>query len=282
MVGAILVALAMLCAPPAALAAPKLWKVSDGASTVYLYGSVHALKPTMDWDTPEVDAALAQSHELWLEIVDVDNPSAAQPLVQALGLDPAHPLRDQLGEKDRVRLTEALKTLGAPEAAVDVMRPWLAATVLEALPLQKAGYDPASGVDVLMKQAAVKRGVPVKGLETMEQQLHDLADLPPAQQLDLLRSTLDEFPDTLANVDRIVAAWEQGDEALLARLTRQDMPDSLYQRLFVDRNKAFAGAIAQQLKSPGVIMVVVGAGHLAGPDSVQAQLRKQGFTVTPP
>jgi uncharacterized protein YbaP (TraB family) len=268
-----------LCAPAWAQAAPKLWKATRGAATIYLFGSVHLLKPNEDWKSPKLDAALGASQELWLEIADPGDTDAAAPLMQQFGFDPAHPLSGKLGDADRALLARASADLGFPAANLEIMRPWLAATLLSIAPLQKAGYDPALGVDVLILKDARARGLPVKGFETLEQQVHYLADLTPAEEVDMLHQTLAEESDELAESDTLRAAWEAGDEAAIAQLVRKDASDALYQRLIVERNRRFAAAIDARMKTGGVVMVVVGAGHLVGLDSVQAQLTRLGWRI---
>ena len=275
----VLCLLAMITAPVAALAEPALWKVTNGASTVYLYGSVHLLRHAAVWDTPKVEQALKESGELWLEIADVDNHARMQLLLMQLGLDSARPLRAKLDDTYRAKLEKALQSLGGSTTAFDRMRPWLAAVSLNVVPLQRAGYDPEAGVDKLLKAAADKRGEPVKAFETTEQQLRYFADMTEPQEVDLLRQTLDEFDDELADLDQLEMAWEAGDVSRIAVLMRKDMSGDLYQLLIVRRNQNFARQIAERMKTPGVAFVAVGAAHLAGPDSVQAQLRTYGLSA---
>ena len=275
----VLCLLAMITAPVAALAEPALWKVTNGASTFYLYGSVHLLRHAAVWDTPKVEQALKESGELWLEIADVDNPARMQLLLMQLGLDSARPLRAKLDDTYRAKLEKALQSLGGSTTAFDRMRPWLAAVSLNVVPLQRAGYDPEAGVDKLLKAAADKRGEPVKAFETTEQQLRYFADMTEPQEVDLLRQTLDEFDDELADLDQLEMAWEAGDVSRIAVLMRKDMSGDLYQLLIVRRNQNFARQIAERMKTPGVAFVAVGAAHLAGPDSVQAQLRTYGLSA---
>ena len=45
-----------------------------------------------------------------------------------------------------------------------------------------------------------------------------------------------------------------------------------YRMLFTDRNARWAQWIARRLQQPGTVFVAVGAGHLAGKDSVQHKL----------
>lgn len=271
-----------LAALPVA-AEPALWVVTSGGATIHLFGTVHALKRAADWETPKIAAAFAQSQELWLEIED-PNPLALKPLMTELGVDRAHPLSTKLTAADVTRLDTAAKSAGLPgEAALEPLRPWAAALTLETLPLIKAGYDPAKGVDQMLKTKAAAMGKPVHGLETAAQQLHFFADLPQATEVELLRSALDEAAEGPAMIGTLLEAWSKGDVAALDKdlneLTERKYRD-LYTILIVNRNRAWAERIAERLKSgPGVIFIAVGAGHLVGPDSLQRALKQRGISV---
>ena len=263
----------------AAQAEPALWKVTHGQATAYLYGSVHLLKHDAVWDTPKVEAALSQAKELWLEIKDVDDPAAMRPLVAKLGVDPTHPLSGQLDAAYQEKLKKALKSVGYPETALEPMRPWLAALTLNLAPLQRGGYDPEAGVDRLLKAAAKAKGMDVEAFETSEAQLHYLADLPQDLQIQMVQEALDEFDTAIDELNRLEGAWERGDDTEIDRLMRSDMPPVLYQRLIKERNARFAKGLIARMQKPGVIFVAVGAGHLAGPDSVQAELAREGYVA---
>jgi uncharacterized protein YbaP (TraB family) len=265
-----------------ASAEPALWVVhGKNNSTVYLFGTVHALRPSVVWKSPKLDKAFAASQELWLEIADVGNPAAAAPLIQKYGLDlTGPPLSSKLDPAYQAKLAAAAQTVGMSTVQLDRMRPWLAGLALTLAPLVKAGYDPKSGVDVVLKAAADQKGEPVKGFETSEQQVRYLADLPQDQQIAFLKDTLDDFDKASTEFDQVEKIWEAGDVSRLAHELNGDLKakaPKLYRLLIVDRNTAFAKAIEQKLSTPGVSFVAVGAGHLAGPDSVQAQLAKDGI-----
>ena len=160
--GFVALALSVLAFP--ALAEPALWAATQGGATVYLFGTVHALKPETQWETPKIAKAFAESRELWLEADDAD-PKTMQPIVAELGLDRAHPLSSKVAPADLPRLDAAAKSAGLPgEAALEPMQPWLAALTLAALPIVQAGYDPAKGVDNVLKAKAAAAGKPVHGL----------------------------------------------------------------------------------------------------------------------
>lgn len=273
--------LALLAAPAAAH--PALWVVRDADTTIYLFGTVHLLPQDTDWHFPALDKALADSQVLYVEIVDDDQANMTA-LVLRYGMDMAHPLSNLLTPFERDRLEHAARLANIPGgiAALDVMRPWLAALTLTIAPLTQAGLDPAEGVDKQLRATMEKSGKPVHALETAEQQIRFLADMPQAMQLALLRSSLRDTDRASVDLKTLVNAWKDGDDAAIARLEndlmRREEP-ALYQRLLVERNATWARRVATMLQQPGTTFIAVGAAHLAGPDSLQAQLKKQGDVV---
>ena len=276
-----LLACLVLLLPVSAFAHPALWVVKRADTTIYLFGTVHLLPNDTDWRYPALDRALAASDSLTIELTD-DGPAHMQALVLQYGLDPTHPLADKLSPRENAALASAAQTAGVPGGVrtLQIMRPWLAALTLAVTPLLKAGLDPAHGVDKLLKAQMLAAGKPVNGLETAEQQIRFLADLPPAVELAFLRATLHDANQGSSELTELIGAWKAGDTAAIARLEDEDLRQrepALYQRLLVERNRNWAGKIAAMLQKPGTVFIAVGAAHLAGPDSVQAQLRKLGI-----
>ena len=277
------VACFLLFASAAAWAKPALWVVKDADTTIYLFGTVHLLPNDTDWRYPALDQALAASDSLTIELTD-DDPVRMQALVLQYGLDPAHPLSDKLSATENATLAKAAQTVGVPGGVntLQMMRPWLAGLTLAVAPLLKAGMDPAHGVDKLLKAQMLAAGKPVDGLETAEQQIRFLADLPADVELEFLRSTLRDVDKSRAELTTLIDAWKNGDVATIARIEDEDLAQhapELYQRLLVQRNQAWATKITAMLQKPGTFFIAVGAAHLAGPDSVQEQLETRGTSV---
>ena len=67
---------------------PALWVIRDEDSTLYLFGSVHVLRPTTAWETPRIKAAFDASSDVWMEISNPDDQAAIVPLIQQHGLSP--------------------------------------------------------------------------------------------------------------------------------------------------------------------------------------------------
>ncbi|PZU62297.1 MAG: TraB/GumN family protein [Brevundimonas sp.] len=280
-------ALAQEAAQPAAPPAirgegPALWVVKDADSTLYLFGTVHVLRPTIGWSSPRVEAAFDSADEVWFEISDPDNQAAVMPLVQQYGLSPDKPLSSILTAEEMAELDAAARTVGMSAAQLDPMRPWLAGLTLSVAPLVKAGYDPQSGVELVLKARAEAAGKPIKAFETIDKQIRILATMDEPVQLEFIRQTLEDFDDAVEMLDGMVDAWSRGDVAELDRVVVEDMKDTaphVYQAILVDRNLDWANQIQTLLQGSGTAFIAVGAAHLAGDDSVQALLAQRGVDV---
>lgn len=268
--------------PQAPGAGPALWVIKDADSTLYLFGTVHVLRPTTAWGSARVDAAFDSASEVYLEISNPDDQAAVVPLIQQYGLSLDRPLSSRLTAEELADLNAAAQSMGASAAQFEPMKPWLVALTLSVAPLVKAGYDPKSGVELILRARALAAGKPVKGLETIDEQIRILAGLSDDTQVAFLRSTLDAFDDATIELDGLVEAWAAGDVIKIKELGIDDLRDEseeVYDALLVNRNTNWAGQIQGLLEGSGTTFIAVGAAHLAGEDSVQAILAKRGVEV---
>ena len=273
---------ALRAVPQAQGQGPAMWVIRDADSTIYLFGTVHVLRPTTAWGTARVDAAFDSADEFWMEISNPDDQAALMPIIQQHGLDPANPLSSRLTAEEFAKFDEAAKTLGASGAQLDVFRPWLAALQLSVAPLVKAGYDPQSGVEIVLKARAEAAGKPIKGFETLDQQIRILADMPEDIQLAFLRSTLEDYDEAATMLDAMVSSWSTGDVDALDRVMVEEMKTEMpqvYEALLTRRNQAWADQIQDLLAGSGNVFIAVGAAHLVGDDSVQSMLEDRGIEV---
>ncbi len=257
---------------------PALWVVKDEDTTIYLFGTVHILKPGLSWFDEAVKKAFDESGELVTEIGGTPDPAAMQPLVIKYGVNMTGPtLTEKLPEDKRAALAKAMADAGVPMAAADRLDPWLAAVQLSMLAVVKAGYDPASGVEEALNKAAKTANKPVSGLETVEQQFGFFDSIPQDGQVKFLVETVDKLGEAAGTLDKMVAEWAAGDAEGLAVLMNEGMAASpeIGKVLLADRNARWAEWIDARLDKPGVVFVAVGAGHLSGGDSVQAMLEKR-------
>ena len=258
---------------------PALWVVRDDDTTIYLFGTFHMLDGR-PWFNDEVRTAFDASNEMVIEAIIPENPAELQPIIMRYAVDPqGRRLSQRLTAEQNAALTQALTSIGAPAAAFDIFEPWFVAMTLVAVATQQLGIDAANGPEAVLSRAARERRLSVGELEGVETQIRMFDTMPEEQQLAHLRQTLDSIDELDDMLAPMLAAWSTGnvDElvTIMNRMTAQD--PALYRMLFTDRNARWAGWIQERLSRPGTVFVAVGAGHLAGSDSVQAALQARGI-----
>jgi uncharacterized protein len=267
-------------APPR-IATPALWVVNDADTTIYLFGTFHLLPDGLIWNQGPVKAAFESADTLKLEIANLEaETSAIQAITVQKGILPTgESLTDGLTDAQKQRLARIIGEAGMPPQALNTMRPWFASVVLAVTMTQKMGLDPTKGVDKTLDGLARARNIPVEGFESGAEQIGFLASISPDLQRAMLVSTLDEWDDSKRMIDDMVGAWSRGDADRVGRLisgSLRSQPE-LSRVLLTDRNARWADWISARMATPGTVFVAVGAGHLAGPDSVQTLLRAKGL-----
>ena len=232
-------------------AEPALWVVNDRDTTIFLFGTFHALDGKSDWFNDEVQTAFASSDELVLETI-VPDLARPRPIVQQ-------------------RTPRGMSF--APSAS------FLASTRMAISAGQARGLNVAYGADAILREAAESSGKDVEGLESFDFQLNMFGRIP-TNGAD--RSAARQDPGVKASMGQLMGqmqtAWNRGDPGIFAAMLDQMRTNSpeTYKVMFTERNTHWAGWIANRLQRPGTVFVAVGTGHLVGRDSVQAKLAQLG------
>ncbi|MEM5515367.1 TraB/GumN family protein [Henriciella sp. AS95] len=267
---------------------PALWTLSDDDTTIHMFGTVHILRPELEWRTDEFDAAFESADKLVLEI-DMESEEGMRAMAQDFqkkGLyQDGRKLSTELSSTDLEALNEALKPMGIPATSFDPMEPWMAAVTLSVLQLQSDGFNPDSGVEKTLIADAREDGKTFGYLETAAFQADIFDTLPEDVQEEFLYETALALPESSQMLDQIVDEWADGDVTGLGVLVAN--PDTgggegIYDALFLERNSNWVPQIEAMLDEPGTVFIAVGAGHLAGPDSVITMLRDEGYEVEGP
>lgn len=264
---------------------PAVWAVRDADTIIYLFGTFHLLDGR-PWFNDEVRTAFDASDELVMEAVLPENPASLQPLILRYAVDPqGRTLSSRLDAAQNAALGRALTAAGVPPAAFDRFEPWFAAMTLAVLGAQRLGISGEAGPETVLTAAAQARHMPIGELEGFELQLQLLDGMPEALQVAQLSEALEQNDEIAAKLAPMLAAWSAGDVERLAALLNEEEDDSAQDRqlhalLFTTRNANWARWIEERMARPGTVFVAVGAGHLAGPDSVQAALAAHGLRAT--
>lgn len=282
LVGAPALARAPATPPPPKPVTPTMWEVSDSDTRIVVFGTVHLLPAGVQWLKPPIVQRLDAADELVLETVIPADPRALAGDFLRLGRGSGlPPLVERVAPADRPKLDQAIATL--KPGPLDAFDTWYAALMLSNLQTARLGLDPRRGVEAVLTARAELLGKKVSGLETPDEQLRLFDAAPEAEQRKFLSQTLADLSTMRADLDTTVADWLAGRKDELARRINEDMSDTpaLSKLLLDDRNARWAAWIAERMKRPGTVFLAVGAGHLAGPNSLIERLPAYGLTPVP-
>lgn len=267
---------------PERITKTMLWKASTGKATVWLAGSIHVLRES-DYPLPEPwrrawdDAAIV--------VMETKPGSSENPDVQkesiALSSLPAGQSIDSLLSKETKSALAAWCTESG--VAIDSFRqskPWMASLRIGMTTLDRLGFSAARGIERhLGARIGSRRTV---GLETTAESLGILDSLSPMEQDQLVATAIRDARTAPTRIAQLAEAWHEGDAASLDALLREGFKDfpQLRRRLIDDRNAAWLPKIRSLLNGSENAIVIVGSGHLAGPDSLVDLLAKEGVALT--
>jgi len=189
------------------------------------------------------------------------------------------PLIERVSADRRPALQKMVAESGVPMAALDRMETWVAVLMLAAASYKSMGLSPEAGVEHGLTGAYKAKARPISGLETVEEQMGFFDQLSEQAQRNLLESTLDDPAEAKAQFTAMMNVWSKGDVEGIARTFDTEMKESpeLREVLLRKRNARWAEWLHSRLDRPGTVLVAVGAGHLAGSDSVQEMLKARGL-----
>ena len=279
-------ALSLVAAPalaaPSRDADPALWVMRDADTTVYLFGTVHLLPAGLTWFDDAVAKAFDASDELQMEILPIQDPASLAPLIMKLAVDPkGRTMAQRLSPQDHEAYRKALIQIGLPVDQLEPMEPWFVALQASSLLYRKAGYDPQLGAEKVLIEAAKKAGKKLTAFETPEEQFSILDSTPEAEQLIGIRDLTYKSDQQMALLNKILDHWAQGKAEEAGQLLNEEMkstPETV-RLLLTDRNARWAKQLQARMAQPGTVFVAVGAGHLAGANSVQDYLTRAGFKI---
>ncbi len=292
-IGASLAALSIAFSPVATrdaaaqVDAPALWRIAGPKGNVFLFGSFHLLPADVKWRTPAVESALNEAAVVVFEtdFAGAQDPRVSQALIAKYGfLPPGQTLRRVLSTSTNAELEKTATDLEIPPPSLAPLRPWLAALTLGLQFAIHQGFDPSNGVEQQVITSAKASGKSLRTLETNESQLRVFADLTREQEVELLTVTLRQVRETPKMLEDMLTAYRKGDLAALERTVNIGFDDfpALRKRILKDRHDKWLPQIENMIADGRTHLIIVGAAHLVGPDSVIVMLRAKGVKVEGP
>ena len=276
----------------------NLWRASRDGQEVVLVGTYHLDDPrhseTMDLLAP----ALAGSATLLVEA----GPEEEAALKHRLSREPelmiqttGPTLPETLPPEQWQAVSEALKARGVPAFMGAKLKPWYL-TMLLSVPVcaLEAATQGSRGLDGMLIEAAATRGIPVRALEPYDTVLRLFGDMPEAQQIEMVTSTLALEAQSEDMGATLAAAYFAGESRLIwefSQLQNLRLPGSTPQKVAEDfalmeevmvagRNRDWIARIEDEA-ARGPVLVAFGALHLSGDEGVLNLLAQRGFTIRP-
>jgi len=280
-----------------------LWKIKGQKNTVWLLGSVHMLPESAHPLPEEFGKAYKDADRIVFE-VDFDQEDMFASAMELMGsvmlpmgktlddvLEPEtwellEPRLDDVAES-LVEMSSDMTGNNIPidnsmlKIAIKSMKPWFVGFMLQQSELDIKEYRPDLGVDMFYMTKAEKDGKETLGLETLKEQVAFLEAMAGDDPDQYIRAMLEQTAPDATTLDELVSAWGRGDLKRLNKLMVESMKETpeIYNLLLVDRNRKWVLQIEDYLNDEEDYLVVVGAGHLVGEESVVALLRKRGIEV---
>jgi uncharacterized protein YbaP (TraB family) len=147
---------------------------------------------------------------------------------------------------------------------------------------EQLGYLPKFGIDAHIAALADKQNKPLITLETLQFQI-DLISQGKEGGKDLLLSSIEEYDETGDATHCLIESWKAGDKQNLEHIAElAAMSPELTASFLTDRNHDWAKKLSSnswKLEQEAMYLVVVGAMHLIGDQSLIDLLKKRGFDI---
>ena len=260
-----------------------LWSIETEKNTMYLLGSMHLLKSDFFPLSKGIQDAYGVCNKIVFETdIDGTNDPAFQARMLTLGLySEGQTLEQNVSEQTYASLKKKATAAGLSMAHLDRFRPWLCAITLTAIELQRLGFDPNYGIDIHFLDKAKKDGKEMIFFETVEYQLKAFSEMVEREEESFLRQTLKDLEVIETMFSDIVESWKTGDVDKLESIMKisfKDHPDT-YDRLVTQRNKEWITKIENLMKQDDNVLIIVGAGHLAGTENILELLKKKSHKI---
>jgi uncharacterized protein YbaP (TraB family) len=262
---------------------PAIWRIQEGGSTVYIFGSLHILPQSFQWRSPTIDAAMGESDLFVFEVpVDEEANQRQKAFIIKNGLLPPNAsLRRVLNRTEFQTYSRILIGAGLKPEHFTRYRPWLAAVVVGLAYVHRRDISTLKGVDDEIIDYAQAQEKELRYLETIEEQMQLLIRGDEQAQVNMLKHQLVALPRAIAHTQELVNAWARGDAQGFSDLIERDFArhEEAQDVLISNRNRAWLPSIRELLRTGRTAMVTVGAAHIGGPEGVLSLLCDAGHRV---
>lgn len=266
-----------------ASAESSVWKAQKGTSVIYLGGTCHVLRETDFPLPPEFMTAYRESGLVVFEtdLDKLEDPATQQAMLVRSVYADGSTIERHLSAPVYAELSAYCAANGIPLQALKQFKPPMLMITLTFMELMKLGVT-RQGVDRYFHDMAKRDGKAVQGLETADQQIDYILSMADGNEDQFIIYSIRDMKSLPEKYETLVTAWRSGDTERLEEIMVIDLKKrwpELYRKLIVDRNRNWLSRIDEYGRTSRTEFVLVGAGHLVGPDGILAALKKKGYRV---
>ncbi|MBF0224898.1 MAG: TraB/GumN family protein [Desulfobacterales bacterium] len=260
----------------------SVWQLKSDNSKFYIAGSFHALKKS-DYPLPtEFETAYKNSEQLVFEtyINEISKMETQSILMSKALYNGDETLAKQLSKKAYESLKKYCDTRGFPVENFAKFKPWMVAMALATLEMQKNGINFSDGMDLYFNNKANQDGKPSLGLVSVKEHIDIISSFGDELNDFIIENFIKEMDELVKFIEDLKIAWKTGNEEQIDKYVsgrlREEYP-KLYKLIISDRNQKWLGTVENFIKTGKNTMVIVGAGHLVGQDSLIKLLAQKGY-----
>ncbi len=263
-----------------------LWKATSNEATIHLLGSVHVGSSDMYPLATVITNAYETADTLVVEVNADDEQigNAAKKLLSLGRYDDGTTLQDHVSAETWEKLSKVAARKKLDLESLKTQKPWVITIALANLMIRDSGFSPKLGIDRYFITGAKDRK-PILELESADEQIALLSQFSTLEQDKFLLQSLNELDQGPQYFRDILAAWQNGDAQKLHEMTTRDIDSepafkAIYDALFTKRNHSMAAKIDGLVQTGGSYFVIVGSGHMVGPEGIVQLLKNKGYQLT--
>ncbi|NBU35747.1 MAG: TraB/GumN family protein [Bacteroidetes bacterium] len=260
-----------------------LWKISGRtlAADSYLYGTIHLIGKKDYFLLPEVEKAIGKVNTMVFEIdlSVMDDFSQLMPLMMQGFMRNDTTLSMLYNASEYEKVADYFNDLGLPFQMLEKLKPML----LSSLDPNNmgAGGSELKSYEMEFLSIAQKKGLEMKGLETIAFQMSIFDSIPYRVQAEMLLEQINQKDEGISMIDEMAGIYKKQDiQKMEEMLENEAGMDQFKDLLLYRRNKRWIAPMIEMMRNKPSFFAV-GAGHLPGEKGVISLLRKAGFTVEP-
>lgn len=258
-----------------------LWEISGNglAQPSYLFGTIHLIPKDSFFLPPATLEKLASASHLVLEIpLDMNMTSM---LASAMGMmmPAGQSLKSLLTDSEYQELTQFMKdSMKTPIPFYQMLKPIYVAQQVTASYCMEGEQE---SYELYFSEIFQEADKPISGLETIQEQMKFLDDIPLDEQAQQLMESIENPSEACIEFDKLVSTYRKQNLNHLLKLTEGDESLSEHTDQLLDaRNQKWIPKIVDMMEKE-TIFIAVGAGHLPGNQGVLNLLQEQGYILQP-